>query len=238
VSLPSGEIMASYASSASTGNFDIVAVNPHSGAQQTLIAAPAGSALVDAVLVYKYPPRALYDNRRQLVFGGSDTGDPAHAVLHMPDAPMVFTLLTGNLRRGRPVDAFRNAKFLAIYTEGLCPAGACSANTNGIYQNRSLLGRAQLADDGSVRVQLPSATGVVLELQDDKQNTVVKMGEEHQLGPGEQISMGIVQPLFDAVCAGCHGSVTGHEVDIRVTPDALTGASASLSASKPPATIP
>jgi hypothetical protein len=237
VSLPSGEIMASYASSASTGNFDIVAVNPHSGTRTTLIAAPASAALVDAVLVYKYPPRALYENRRQLVFGGSDTGDPAHAVLHMPDAPMVFTLLTGNLRRGRPVDAFRKAKFLAIYTEGLCPAG-CTANTNGIYQNRSLLGRAQLADDGSVRVQVPSATGVVLELQDDKQNSVVKMTEEHQLGPGEQISMGIVQPLFDAVCAGCHGSVSGHEVDVRVTPDALTGASASISATKAPVTIP
>jgi hypothetical protein len=237
VSLPSGEIMASYASSAATGNFDIVAVNPHGGAPKTLIAAPASTALVDAVLAYKYPPRALYENRRQLVFGGSDTGDPAHSVLHMPDAPMVFTLLTGNLRRGRPVDAFRKAKFLAIYAEGLCPAG-CTANTNGIYQNRSLLGRAQLADDGSVRVQVPSATGVVLELQDDKQNSVVKMSEEHQLGPGEQISMGIVQPLFDAVCAGCHGSVSGHEVDVRVTPDALTGASASISATKPPVSIP
>lgn len=237
VSLPSGEIMASYASSASTGNFDIVAVNPHGGAPKTLIAAPAGAALVDAVLVYKYPPRALYENRRQLVFGGSDTGDPAHAVLHMPDAPLVFTLLTGNLRRGRPVDAFRKARFLAIYSEGMCPAG-CTANTNGIYQSRSLLGRAQLADDGSVRVQVPSATGVVLELQDDKQNSVVKMTEEHQLGPGEQISMGIVQPLFDAVCAGCHGSVSGHEVDVRVTPDALTGASASLSANKAPVSIP
>lgn len=237
VSLPSGDIMASYADTASTGNFDIVAVNPHSGTPRTLIAAPASAALVDAVLVYKYPPRALYENRRQLVFGGNDAGDPAHAVLHMPDAPMVFTLLTGNLRRGRPVDAFRKAKFLAIYSEGLCPMG-CTSNTNGIYQSRTLLGRAQLADDGSVRVQVPSATGVVLELQDDKQNSVVKMTEEHQLGPGEQISMGIVQPLFDAVCAGCHGSVTGHEVDVRVTPDALTGASASLSATRAPVSIP
>ena len=238
VSLPSGDIMASYADAASTGNFELVAVNPHSGTPKTLIAAPAGAALVDAVLVYKYPPRALYVNRRQLVFGGSDTGDPAHAVLHMPDAPMVFTLLTGNLRRGRPVDAFRKARNLAIYSEGLCPTTPCTANTNGIYQSRSLLGRAQLADDGSVRVQVPSATGVVLELQDDKQTSVVKMTEEHQLGPGEQISMGIVEPLFDAVCAGCHGSVSGHEVDVRVTPDALTGASASISATKAPVSIP
>jgi hypothetical protein len=202
-----------------------------------LFNAPPAGARVDAVLAYKYPARVLYDNRRQLVFGGNDGGDPAHAVIHMPDAPMVFTLLTGNLRRGRPVDAFRPAKFLAVYTEGMCPAGSCTPGGNGIFENRQLLGTAPLASDGSVRIQLPAQTGVVLELQDDKHNSVVKMGEEHQLGPGEQISMGIVQPLFDAVCAGCHGSVSGHEIDVRVSPDALTGASASVSANAAPVTI-
>src|SRR5262249_26075994 len=155
---------------------------------------------------------------------------------HMPDAPMVFTLLTGNLRRGRPVDDFRKAKFLAIYSEGMC-AGNCGPTGNGIFENRQLLGRAPLAGDGSVRVQLPSQTGVVLELQEDKQNAVVKMGEEHQLGPGEQISMGISEQLFDAVCAGCHGSITGHEIDVRVSADALTGASASASATAAPVPI-
>jgi hypothetical protein len=63
------------------------------------------------------------------------------------------------------------------------------------------------------------------------------MGEEHQLGPGEEISMGISQTLFDAVCGGCHGSVTGHELDIAVTPDALTGASQSLSAGSAPTPV-
>jgi hypothetical protein len=195
-----------------------------------------GTAQLDAVLAYKYPARPLYDNRRQLVFGGNAGGDPGHAIVHMPDAPLVFTLLTGNPRRGRPVDAFRKARFLAIYTEGLCP-GNCTTGANGIFENRQLLGSAPLADDGSVRIQVPSQTGVVLELQDDKHNTVIKMGEEHQLGPGEQISLGIAEPLFDAVCAGCHGSITGHEVDVRVTPDALTGASASASANATPVQI-
>jgi hypothetical protein len=55
------------------------------------------------------------------------------------------------------------------------------------------------------------------------------MGEEHQLAPGEQISMGIREPLFDAVCGSCHGSVSGSELDVAITPDALTGASQSLS---------
>jgi hypothetical protein len=237
--MPDGLIMVSFASNAATANFDIFLVNPHSGDQVPLFAGttPTGKIRVDAVLAYKYPARPLYENRRQLVFGGNAGGDPGHGVVHMPDAPMVFTLLTGNLRRGRPVDAFRAAKFLAVYSEGLCPAGPCMANANGIFESRSLLGTAPLASDGSVRVQLPSQSGVVFELQDDKHNSIVKMGEEHQLGPGEQISMGISEPLFNAVCAGCHGSITGHEVDVSVSPDALTGASASMSADVTPASI-
>jgi hypothetical protein len=238
VALPDGQIMVSYASTASAANFEIYAIHPGTGGKTQLLTGGAGGTVrVDAVLAYKYPPRTLYENRRQLVFGGSDGGDAGHGVLHMPDAPLVFTLLTGNLRRGRPVDKFRSAKFLAVYSEGLCPADACSRGGNGIYESRALLGTAPLASDGSVRVQLPAQTGVVLELQDEKHNSVVKMSEEHQLGPGEQISMGIAQPLFDAVCAGCHGSVTGREVDVRVSPDALTGASASVSANASPATI-
>ncbi len=235
VTLPNGEIMVSYAANAASPRFDIVAISPRSGAQRTLLSG-AGSS-VDAVLAYKYPARPLYDNRRQLVFGGNDSGDRAHGVVHMPDAPMVFTLLTGNLRRGRPVDAFRKAKYLAVYAEGLCPAGSCTANQNGIFENRQMLGAAPLADDGSVRVQLPSGTGVVFELQDDKHGSIVKMGEEHQLGPGEEISMGVSESLFNAVCAGCHGSISGHEIDVGVTPDALTGASASKSATASPAPI-
>ena len=183
--------------------WDIYSINPHDR-QPSAGCSPAttASTRVDAVLAYKYPARTLYQNHRQLVFGGSvDSSDTAHAVLYMPDAPMVFTLLTGNLRRGRPVDAFRGAQYLAVYSEGKTPMNTMTGNTDGIYQMRMLLGRAPLASDGSVRAQLPSGTGVVLELQDGSFNPIVTMGEEHQLGPGEQISMGVGQPLFNAVCA-------------------------------------
>lgn len=232
VALPDGRIMASFTSNAAAGTFEIVQVDPRTHQQSVLVTGGGAGSRVDAVLAYKWPARPLYANRRQLVFGGdSALGDAEHAVLHIPDAPMTFTLLTGNLRRGRPVDAFRGARYLAVWTEGPCPAGACSANTNGIFESRTMLGRAELADDGSVRVRLPSKAGVVLELQDDKGNMIVRMGEEHQLGPSERISMGVSQKLFDAVCGGCHGSVSGRELDIAVTPDALTGASQSASAS-------
>ena len=232
-SLPDGRIMAAYTNDGGTA-FEIVAVDPRPTAttpHTTLITGGTGSQ-VDAVLAYKHPARKLYQNRRQLVFGGdAAAGDDEHAVLHIPDAPMTFTLLTGNLRRGRPVEQFRDARYLAVYAEGLCPSGTCMTGGNGIYENRMMLGRVELAGDGSVRMRLPSKTGVVLELQDKSGGTLVKMGEEHQLGPGERTSMGVRQELFDAVCGGCHGSISGRELDIAVTPDALTNASKSESAS-------
>jgi hypothetical protein len=49
--------------------------------------------------------------------------------------------------------------------------------------------------------------------------------------------MGVSGNLFNAICGGCHGSITGKELDVAVTPDALTGASKSLSATANPTTI-
>jgi hypothetical protein len=244
-SLPDGQIMVSYAAysgdlgTATSLDWDIVAIDPETGARTTLIG--GAGAQVDAVLAVKYPPRALYVNRRQLVFGGGV--DPTlaasgHAQLYMPDAPMVFTLLTGNLRRGRPVAAFRGATQLAIYAEGMATPTTTSGNIpSGIYQSRTLLGTAPLASDGSVKVQIPAGHGVVLELQDGSGKPIVTMSEEHQVGPGEQISMGVVEPLSDAICGGCHGSVSASELDVHVTPDALTGASQSMSATASPTSI-
>jgi hypothetical protein len=46
--------------------------------------------------------------------------------------------------------------------------------------------------------------------------------------------MGVKEELFDAVCGGCHGSISGSELDVNVTPDALTGASRSTAADRDP----
>lgn len=227
--LPDGTIMAAYASNVTQGNFEIVAVSPRDGGRRNLFNNPNGRVRVDAVLAYKTPPRKLYANRRQLVFGGtSDPGDAGRAIIHMPDAPMVFTLLVANLRRGRPLEEFGAARFLAVYSEGMCGAN-CTPGGNGIFESRTLLGKAPLAADGSVKVNLPSGSGVVFELQDGSGNPIVKMSEEHQLGPGERITLGVSRQFHDAICGGCHGSITGRELDVAITPDALTGASQSAS---------
>ncbi|HEY5944007.1 MAG TPA: hypothetical protein VIV40_00875, partial [Kofleriaceae bacterium] len=225
--LPDGQIMASFAPSATALAWRLVAVNPRTGAQTTLESPAGGRAIVDAVLAYKYPARPLYANRRQLVFGGSTDSDTAHAIVHFPDAPMAFTLLTGNLRRGRPVEQFRDATDLVVKSE-----------------SGTELGRASLESDGSVKVRVPAGTPVFLSLANGSSTVGLPMTEEHQFGPGEVISLGIRETftnaagktvrLFDAVCAGCHGSVSGRELDVTVSPDALTGASASASQTKAP----
>lgn len=241
-----GRIMASYAGttgdlgSVTSLDWDIVAVNPRNGNREVIIGG-AGQQ-VEAVLALKHPPRNFFVNKRQLVFGGGTdatvTGGAANAAVHMPDAPLIFTLLNANLRRGRPVGLFDDATHLAAYAEGIAPPGTSAGNTaDGIYENRVLLGRTSLADDGSVRIRAPAGAGVILELQDSSGNPIVTMREEHQLGPAEVISLGINRELFDAVCGGCHGSVSGSELDIHVTPDALTGASESLSAKQTPADL-
>jgi hypothetical protein len=247
--MPDGQIMVSYASSVQTLAWDLVVVNPTTNVQTSLNIPSQNGAVCDAVLAYKWPARTTYENRRQLVFGGSVNGPTNQAVLYMPDAPMVFTLLTGNLRRGRPVDEFRKATQLVVYTEGICPegTGTCSRTTDGIYQSRSVLGKTPLQSDGSVKVNLPAQTGLVFELQDSGGNSVSLMREEHQLGPGENIAMGVAQTvtatdgsqvsMFNAVCGGCHGSVSGSELDIAVSADALTGASSSVAQPMTPASL-
>ncbi len=230
--LPDGGIMVAFAPNASAGNFTIVRVDPRTQARTPLLTGGAGGdAQVDAVLAYKHPPRQLYANRRQLVFGGKNNGENG-AILHLPDAPMTFTLLVANLRRGRPVEQFDAARFLAIYSEGTCPTSNCTA-PGGLFESRALLGRVPLESDGSAKVFVPSGQGVVMELQDDDGNQIAIMGEEHQFGPGEEVSMGVSRTLFDGVCGGCHGSISAREIDVAVTPDALTGASASRSLGPP-----
>ena len=97
------------------------------------------------------------------------------------------------------------------------------------------LGSASLAGDGSARIRAPSGTPVLIGLRGG--GVTFTMTEEHQFGPGENISMGVSERLFNHICAGCHGSVSGSELDISVTPDALTGASQSQSATATPTDI-
>jgi hypothetical protein len=232
--LPDGRYLASYSGDLGGGSYDLVIVDPAgpAGARRSTVLACPGRACVQAVMAYKRERRPLFNNVAQLVFGGHvDGSDPTHGTVSYPDLPMLATLLAANLRTGRFVDQYRGAKQVAIYQD-LAPTDAASGaagqvGSEKVYQNRMLYGTAPLNDDGSAKLRLPSLTPMIIELQDASGKPIFTMSEEDQLGPGEVISRGVPQGFFNSVCGGCHGSVSGRELDIAIDPDALTGASVS-----------
>jgi hypothetical protein len=236
-----GEVLASFAPNVANPNadvprYDLVAVAV--GARPRVLLPGGGQSFVEPALGYKRAGRTLYRNGPQLVFGGRSNGS-GEAVMHFPDLPMLATLLGANLRRGRNVDAFQNAGALKVYEE-LPPPSASPGNLMGperVYTERRAIGVAPLERDGSVKATLPAGKPLILELLDRSGQPLFTMSEEHQLGPGENISPGVPRKLFNGVCAGCHGSVSGVELDVAVTADALTGASVSLSRDLPPKTL-
>ena len=234
-SLPNGEMLASWAADPNAPRYDLVAVDDHTGARRTLVSG-GGRSLVEATLGYKRAERELFSNLPQLVFGGhggfvSGTA-PDRAIMHFPDLPMLSTLLNFNLRRGRNVTKFDAIGQLRVYVEnppGNPPDMSKLTGPEMVYTDRTMLGAAPLESDHSLKIDVPSQKPLILELLDGNGNILFTMREEHQLGPGENISPGVPRNLFNGVCGGCHGSISGQELDIAVTPDSLTGASVSAS---------
>jgi hypothetical protein len=234
---PNGEILASFAANvtnpaADVARYDLVLVDPNTNVRRTLIPGDTQS-LVEPTLGYKRAGRQLFNNVPQLVFGGRHDPKISGAVMHLPDFPMLVTLLGSNLRRGRNVTSMDKGKTLRVY-ESLAPSSPMSdpaqlMGTEKVFSSRKLLGMANLESDGSLKVALPAGKAVILELADASGKAVFTMSEEHQMGVGEVITPGVPRKLFNAVCGGCHGSITGKELDVAVSVDALTGASVSLS---------
>jgi hypothetical protein len=240
--LPDGEILASYAPdvrdpAADVPRYDLVAVDPVTGGRRELLAGGAQS-LVEAAMGYRRSSRLLFRNVPQLVFGGAGLQAGDQATVHFPDLPALATLLNANLRRGRNVAAFDATRYLAVYAVSPPPSATLDPSAlmgaERVFTQRQLLGAAPLERDGSVKVTLPAGRPLIFELQGADRKPIFTMREEHQLGPGEIISPGVPRQLFDGVCAGCHGSISGKEPDVAVTPDALTGATRSLSRDQAP----
>jgi hypothetical protein len=237
-----GEILASYAANVTnpagdTPQYDLVAISGTGGSPRMLLAG-GGQSLVEPALGYRRASRLLYRNVPQLVFGGHGGGGET-ATMHFPDLPMLATLLGANLRRGRNVEAYAKAAALKVYEERP-PPSANPPNLQGsehVYTERIPLGQAKLELDGSVKATVPAGKPLILELVDGSGKALFTMTEEHQLGPGESISPGVSRKLFNGVCAGCHGSISGNELDVAVTPDALTGASVSASRNMNPKSL-
>ena len=237
-SLPNGEILASYAANVANVNNDVpqyalVAVNAQTGARRSL-ASDGSLSYVEAALGYKRAETELFSNLPQLVFGGhsGQTDTANNGIMHFPDVPLLATLLGANLRRGRDVSAYDGAASIKFYQDLPPPPNSTTAiipmNTLA-YSQRTSLGSASLMGDHSLKTLVPAGVPLILEVDDGAGKPLFTMSEEHQVTAGEYITPGPQRAVFNNICGGCHGSVSGSELDIAVSADALTGASASQS---------
>ena len=106
-----------------------------------------------------------------------------------------------------------------------------------VYTQRQSLGSAGLASDHSLKVSVPAGKPLILELVDGSGTALFTMSEEHQVTGGEYITPGAPRKLFNNICGGCHGSISGAELDVSVTADTLTGASVSASRDRVPSSF-
>ena len=238
-SLPNGEILASYAANVTnatgeTPQYALVAVSEQDGSRR-LLAQDGALSYVEAALGYKRGETEQFVNLPQLVFGGHANQENAanNGVMHFPDVSVLATLLGANLRRGRDVAAFDSVTSLKVWKDTPPPVGFTKADipaTSMAYQSLQPLGSASLMSDHSLLAVIPAQTPLILEFDDANGNSVFQMTEEHQVTPGEYITPGPPRAFFNNICGGCHGSLSGSELDIAVSADALTGATVSLSA--------
>ncbi|HET8938442.1 MAG TPA: hypothetical protein VFN67_33590 [Polyangiales bacterium] len=257
--LPSGHMLASCDLSATDNamgphHFDLCELDPTAagGAPRVLYRDPS-AVVVEAAPIWVRAPRSVFRSKPDEP-NGSTRIDPAasDAVVHITDFPLLTTLLFANTRTGRPIPDV--AKGIEIFESRPPPSSARSFSdlSSGVmsdafgdfYQDLRSLGRAPLAEDGSIRVRLPGGVPVELGVLGKGAEPLkfdpgapfqgpLRQREELQFYPGERAKQSMPRRLFNGVCAGCHGSITGRELDIVVNVDVLGGASITLAHDEP-----
>ena len=166
------------------------------------------------------------------------------AVVRNLDVPMLASLFFDNRRVGRTVD--ERIKLFGVLESLPPPPGLTSLDAapadkiatdefGKMWLSRKSLGAAPLLSDGSLAYRMPGGMPFVVEHRayptGDAHSTVQ---EEFQLYPGERAKASFRRQLFDANCGGCHGSISGREVDVHLIPDMMTEASRVVANTAPP----
>jgi hypothetical protein len=231
------------------GNFDIVEVNASSGERTPLIAGPDDELW--PVAVYPRYSFGIFKSRLDEANGASqifnDEEHRGNAQVTILDMPLLSSLIFQNTRTGRMLPGI--GQTLQGVWESLPPTGAKSfADADSafvktddygqVYVRRRRLGAPTVWKDGSASMLLrggvPITLEVVAQLAGDSGPVSHFQREEMQFYPGEVVRQGFRRDLFDGLCGGCHGSVSGLEDDVAVNPDILTQASDVIARSKAP----
>jgi hypothetical protein len=260
--LPGGQLLVSYAAGAAdlasfSGNFDVYLMDSVTG-QRTQLTTDTATDELSAVGVYQRVFRGIFHSRPDEANGhsrvykeGEDSRHPADvAEITVLDARVLAALLFQNTRSGlENPDTQRkmpSLKSLEVY-EDLPPLPGetdLSAYTTtdafgSLYARRRALGALPILADGSARVRLPGGVPVILRGNFELAGAGAGprfQRESMQFYPGEYAHQAFPARFFDGFCGGCHGSVSGLEVDLSLQPDILTQAS-RVEAKAPSATI-
>jgi hypothetical protein len=250
--LPNGNLLVSYAANAVSlenfdGKFDIVVVNPATGERTPLIADGTRDSLWP-VAVYEKPNSGVFRSRQDEANAATSIGPGSDAKVTVLDMGVLQSLLFQNTRSGRaigPTSSFR------VY-ESLPPTSDVKDYASGgsyvvsdkygqVYARRQLLGSVPVEADASAGMLLPGGVPVTLDvrttLAGDKAPTDHFQREEMQFYPGEVVKQSFRRRLFNGMCGGCHGSVSGREFELSANPDILTGASQVAARDKPHADL-
>ena len=92
-----------------------------------------------------------------------------------------------------------------------------------LYVRRQQLGNVPVLSDDSARMAVPGGVPILfeteVELADDGSPVRHQQRESTQFYPGERVRQAFRRELFNGLCAGCHGSISGAEMDGAVKPD-------------------
>lgn len=248
--LPSGNLIASCDLTASELDqgpmrYGLCELDPTGAQAPRMLYSDASRAAIEAVAVYARVPQGVFSSRGDEP-NGSTRIDPSAvgAVVHYLDVPLLGSLLFANTRTGRPLDG--RVGGVAFFAAEPPPNSATSFTGLGsgvvndtfgnFYQSLRSIGQVGMRVDGSLRVQLPSGTALTLGLTDGKGTPLsfpdgaplqgeMRQREATQFYPGERAKQSMPRAMFDGLCAGCHGSISGRELDVHVSVDVLTSAS-------------
>lgn len=246
--LPSGHVLVACAPDitdpdATAVDFDLCELDTRSS-DLRVIGGDPGVAETDVVALFARL------NRGVLISDGGGIDRPEilpdldDAVVHFNDFPMIQSLMFANTRTGRPVDERLGG--YAVLVNSPPPAGTTSFadvaadlvddSFGRSFVRQERLGWVPLFGDGSARMRVPGGLALSFEMTDgsgtplDLPEGFVLSGpdrqrEHEQYYPGERIQRSIPRRFFNGVCGGCHGSLSGRELDIAVNLDVITGAS-------------
>ena len=227
--------------------FQLCELDPATGALRDL-GGEAGSANIESVVIMARPDNHVFVSRLDEPNGASRIGGGDTAEVHILDFPLLATLLFSNTREGRNVDEMdamigglqvfeaRPPPNSATDFSGFSDAEAPTDDFGRVFVDYRSLGSVPLNADGSAVFTVPGGAPILLQALDDAGAPLdfpdgglfagpLRQREQIQFYPGERIRQSFPRRFFNGVCAACHGSISGRELDIAVDVDVLTSAS-------------